>query len=538
MLRRLTSHITAISRIFKDSFLQQQEKAFIAHMRTHTPVWEMDPNAEILCQMPWDYGFLVKFCHVAPWLAAKHRAEIRLTTLWISAEIDGGSMRSNLIQRLVHNSWAERKWQRLYESFGGAPGPTNRRKNLSLAAKRQATNQFHALQSKDDVLALNIHNLPAGDLIYDTYLRFRPAPTVDIRDPFLLALISSAWEVAENYNEYLDTHKVRALLTSYTSYIHHGLPARICLARNIPVLSMGRNDPLLKQVTVDFPSHARAHFHYPQLFASLPDHQSKREAGRAVLESRFQGQIDQATSYMRTSAFAGGSVSKPFDDGDPRPRALVLLHCFFDSPHIYRDMLFPDFYEWLEFTLTTAARSNARFYVKPHPNAMPGNAAIVADFQRRHPHVTFLDAKTSNRAVIAQGVEAIFTVYGTCAHEFPWFGIPAACAGDNPHIGYAFAQTAKSREEYAAWILNPGALRKPDSAEDRHQIEEFAYMHGLYAGGGRTEMPDPFHLTTCPVDPNTPEFLAWQIENRPDPADAAVRTLLDLAHDDSLLHRL
>ena len=25
--------------------------------------------------------------------------------------------------------------------------------------------------------------------------------------------------------------------------------------------------------------------------------------------------------------------------------------CFFDSPHIYNDLVFPDFYEWITFTL-------------------------------------------------------------------------------------------------------------------------------------------------------------------------------------------
>jgi len=53
---------------------------------------------------------------------------------------------------------------------------------------------------------------------------------------------------------------------------------------------------------------------------------------------------------MQNSAYEYMGVPVP----DVSGALIVFLHDFFDSPHGYRWMLFPDFLEWIEHTINLA----------------------------------------------------------------------------------------------------------------------------------------------------------------------------------------
>ena len=56
-------------------------------------------------------------------------------------------------------------------------------------AKIKSHKIFTNIKNKKDVLSLKINNIYCGDLIYDTYIRFRNFPTVYIKDNFLEKII-------------------------------------------------------------------------------------------------------------------------------------------------------------------------------------------------------------------------------------------------------------------------------------------------------------------------------------------------------------
>ena len=84
------------------------------------------------------------------------------------------------------------------------------------------------------------------------------------------------------------------------------------------------------------------------MFRSMPEEQQVRcrEKGRRHLEGKLAGEPDRFTLGSNTAY--GESRGKLFPDSG-KPRILVLMHDFFDAPHGFRWMLFPDFYEWALF---------------------------------------------------------------------------------------------------------------------------------------------------------------------------------------------
>ena len=84
-----------------------------------------------------------------------------------------------------------------------------------------------------------------------------------------------------------------------------------------------------------------------------------------------------------------------------KKKVVIFLHCFFDSPHVYRNMLYSDFYEWIGDTLKVASEVSKQgkidFYVKPHPNGIEGNDEIVEQLKVQFPAIHFINKNVSNK---------------------------------------------------------------------------------------------------------------------------------------------
>jgi lipid A disaccharide synthetase len=127
---------------------------------------------------------------------------------------------------------------------------------------------------------------------------------------------------------------------------------------------------------------------------------------------------------------------------------VVFLHDYFDSPHIYENMIFDDFWEWSLFTIKALISAKVKFYVKPHPNQTKSNIDVITKLKKTFPGISFLDITTSNSTLLKSNIRAAITAYGTVANEFAYFGKPSICCAEHPHIAFDFCYTAKSKSEY------------------------------------------------------------------------------------------
>ncbi|PCJ61796.1 MAG: hypothetical protein COA79_05730 [Planctomycetota bacterium] len=370
---------------------------------------------------------------------------------------------------------------RLHRSFGATSGLRYFNISFSSKFKKESMKIFSELENKRDLLNLHFEDIPIGDLIYDSYLRVYSVTTVDLKDMRLKNLICSALEIVQRCKNYLNTHDVKLVLLSHAVYIEYGLIARCAAFRGIDVYVVGHiwGTPIRGKITKDHFLQTVDHYQYPTIFNSLANKENRLESAKIMLKNRFTGVIDSSIAYMKNSAYGENNKSdKNIFLKSDKKRILIMLHCFFDSPHIYKSMVFEDFYEWIYFTLSKIDYQSYDVYVKPHPNGLVGNEPIIRDLEQNFKLAKFIDKQVSNSQILKESLDCVITVCGTVGHEFAYHDIPVITAGDNPHSAYNFCKEAKTKEEYLNLVNSVGGSLPIEI--NKSEIEEFFYMHYLY----------------------------------------------------------
>jgi hypothetical protein len=124
---------------------------------------------------------------------------------------------------------------------------------------------------------------------------------------------------------------------------------------------------------------------------------------------------------------------------------VVFLHDFFDSPHVYADLVFEDFWQWICCTIDTLQAAGIRFYPEaaPEPGSPERRAVLEEPARRSYPHAGAAIAQGVSNAQLAQaGMACGVTVYGTVAHELAFLGIPSIACARHPHHAFDFCRTA------------------------------------------------------------------------------------------------
>jgi hypothetical protein len=337
-------------------------------------------------------------------------------------------------------------------------------------------------RSKKQVVDFHYKGIGLGELIYDTYLRFRSRPTIELEDQCLFDIYDYATSLTVKWDRLLSSQKIEIILSPYTAYLHWGIPTRIALLRDVKVIKFGSFIYILSELRKEHPYHSKDHHLYRQLFDQLSSKPEKLSYANLVLTSRLKGNVDFGTGYMKSSAYHN-SHSYEFKIDLDKPSAVIFLHCFFDSPHIYNHSLFTDFYEWILFILRVASQnSSINYYIKPHPNGLPANEEIIENLKKQYldfENIKFISPGISNRQIMEEKPKAVFTLYGTIAHEFAYSGFPVITAGDNPHQDYNFLYNPNTQNELEKYLRNVGNYGVPEGYRVE-EILEFFYMNYIH----------------------------------------------------------
>lgn len=362
---------------------------------------------------------------------------------------------------------------------------------------RKSAVLWQELQRQGEDRSLQIEGIEVADLIAGSYLRFRPSPEFDVKDPFVRRLIWQSLRDLRRAHTYFGQAKPRWYLTSYATYLEHGIPVRVALHHGVQVWSFGNLNSFGKRLTQVDDFHTRNFAGYRLGFDALDRHEDRLEAARQQLENRLSGGIDAATSYMRKSAYGQEQVDLPSDlDG----AVVIFLHDFYDSPHVYPDLVFQDFWRWVCFTIDVLQKSGTRFFLKPHPNQIALSDEALGRLRRKYPDLQWLPAHVSNVQLARAGIACGVTVYGTVAHELAYLGVPTICCARHPHHAFDFCRTARTREEYKRMLESYGVMPLP-KVEMQRQALAFYYMNNLYGAGDERELQQAFvaFWRTCNV---------------------------------------
>ena len=485
-LERLRQLVLSVRRLLSDS---EVEAAIAASLAAGAPAaTPPGPSPAVVVEVVEDAHFLALFGRLCMAIGARTPVDTQLFFFRSLNVGEGASLLRLINARLLMGPLHSRKWGRLYRSFARSTAYhcTSLRPWQDLRDLLRARRIWKSLAVRDDLLALRIDDVPVGDLVNDSFLRFKPAATVDLADRYLLVVLWQACRDLRRAKAYFQSVRPRLFLTSYSTYIQHGVAVRVALAEGIAVFSFGNLQEFSKRLSLADWLHTRDPDGYANCFELLPHKPEKLEAADAAMKRRVLGQLDGATAYMRASAYAETTSEVP----DVAGAVVVFLHDFYDSPHIYRDMVFPDFWEWACFTIDALVEDGTKFLVKPHPNQVASSNEVMAHLQRRYPGLAVVPQEVTNLQLARAGMACGITVYGTVAHEMAYLGIPTISCARHPHVSFDFCVTASSRQAYRTALRGATTAPAFDKARAREQSLRFYHMHNSSLDQDHAELRD------------------------------------------------
>jgi hypothetical protein len=345
-----------------------------------------------------------------------------------------------------------------------------------LRAKNLLREVIPRLDSKSDIEEIKVDGVWIGDLVYDSYLMENKLPTIDKDSQHFQIFLLGALELFIFWLDFFDTNDVKAINVSHCVYTL-ALPLRIAIARDVPAYQIGLTHAYQLQKNKLFAYND--FFEYREIFSKLPITQQKQgtiEAEKRI-KRRFAGEVGVDMSYSSKSAYGSHQHPRLLKESNNQ-KILIATHCFFDSPHSYGNNLFPDFWEWLEFLGKLSEVTQYDWYIKTHPDYLPGTREIIEKFSRKYPKFRLLPADSSHHQIIAEGINAVLTVYGTIGFEYAALGIPVINASlNNPHIAYDFNIHPINLDQYREILMNIGEIKIDIN---RQQVFEYYYMRNIY----------------------------------------------------------
>ena len=327
----------------------------------------------------------------------------------------------------------------------------------------------------------NIKDIPFGDLIYDTNVRFNHRyvnPKIDFY--FIKLLIRSVFRILLIF-KYLKKYNIKKIVTSTENYsLNSGVAVRISIYKNIKHCFFGtlpfsegleitnttkksllngrdniRNEKIFKKFKRFNPSNKKINQFYN-------DRKIKSNKSFSWTRDNFKNANKKSTLGNNFLNKLSNSKSK---------KILFAAHAFSDAPHQKGiNYTFSDFYNQFEETISFVNKkdSNNIWIFRPHPSSYL--------FDERHIFKKIIKKyKMKNILFCPSGVpikklyeicDIVVTGTGTVGLEFICEGRPAILAGTS---GYSAKNLtpyyAKDKNKYFNFIKNIDKLKKPNKTQ-------------------------------------------------------------------------
>src|SRR5262249_32711825 len=144
-----------------------------------------------------------------------------------------------------------------------------------LAFAWRAWRFFRSLESKEQLAGLAGGGILICDLVIGSYLRFKPTAEGDLDDLYLFVILRPAVKDVSTPYAYFRKARPCLYLTTYATYIQHGIPVRVAVALGIPVRSFANAQEFSTVLTKDHFFQTTRCGDYSERFARLPDGDEK-----------------------------------------------------------------------------------------------------------------------------------------------------------------------------------------------------------------------------------------------------------------------
>jgi hypothetical protein len=324
---------------------------------------------------------------------------------------------------------------------------------------------------KSDILNLKIDGILIGDLIYDTYIRYRCVPTLDYSDFFLKYIIFKSLIVFYNIEDFLKNNKnIKSYFSSYASYINHGLVIRVLLKHGVDVYILPKeyHQNFCEKLTIK--KKYGSFKNYNDLYKKLKKNKNKKRIIKIAeknLKSRFDGKFDKGLSYMKKNFY------KPSVKDDFPFKGVMFLHDYYDAPKEAGLKIFNDFYDWTEFSINIIQNNNLDIALKPHPNSKPESIEFNEYLIKKYPKINFIDKDFNNNIIFnSKNFKTGISAFGSVLYELIYFNKSPLYLGNNLIEPLKIIETPNTKNEYKQLLINYDKIR----INEQHKKD----MLGLY----------------------------------------------------------
>jgi hypothetical protein len=380
--------------------------------------------------------------------------------------------------RILVSSFFRLRFFAVYKAFNVSeiivPQVNRSQKNY---ANKIFFNILKNIKTKRDILKISISGIKIGDLIYDSFLKRYKLDTINIyADDFkkylkLFIYLFIYWEL------FFKNNKVKSIISSHSVY-SCGVPLRIAINKNIKCFVSSSHFLYKlnkKRIFTDC-----EFFDFKKIFSKFSKKEKNENLALAKknLKKRFLGNYSKDIFYSSNLSYKKNKFTKIIFSKN-KFNILIAAHSFYDSPHVYGDILFEDFGEWLDFlgNLSLKTKQDIQWFIKDGPDYPEYNSFLIQNFIKKYPGVRVIPRDYSHHYLVNK-INLLLTCYGTIAHEYAYFGIPVLNASkNNPHINYNFSVHPMNLKIYQNIILDAKELKLKI---DKNQIYEFYFMRYLF----------------------------------------------------------
>jgi hypothetical protein len=472
-------------------FLDKNEKYFIKKGAIEQESIRLNKKI-ILIQTPMEHYNIIAFN--AFLLKTNKSGNFKVFGLWIYSLKPLKKYNYRAIEEVIYFTssvfffLSRVKWMKLYTAISVSKflniGDVTIKE--SIFSYKKSKEMFGNIEKKSDILDLYFNNIYIGDLIYDSYIRLRSEPTVDINDYYLRRIIFHAIKYVIHLDRLFSEGKIEKFVTSYAAYINQGVAVRVAVSKGIETYSEGNFVQYFKKLSKDDPFHTPRYIDYSKDFNCLSNKEACLKLAEIELKEKFDGKVSKySLAHLNTSKINLYSKSNFFKaDFD----GIIFLHNFYDAPHAWGGkMLFNDYYDWTLFLLNLIKDNQLNIAIKPHPNADLSCSTLIS-LKKQFSNLKWIDSMLSNNAIYSSGIKFGISMSGSVLSELAYHGITPIAAADNPTSSFNFVTCPESLSKYKEAILNANSIQLPENY--LKEVLKFHYMHYMsHIDGINTVMP-------------------------------------------------
>ena len=382
--------------------------------------------------------------------------------------------------QILHSPFQKLKWnigQKLgIKNFGiykemGVDSFIKPKKTKTLDVKFQKfLNKKLKFKNNKDLINFKLHNIWIGDLIYDTYLKVKNKPTINIDDKDFQIFFLDAIYIFFYWFDYFKKNNVKAVLISHSTYLY-GMIMRI--ATSFAATVYKPTFSTVYKIKKNNYTIGDEFFTFKNKFKKLPN-KIKREGivkTKKEISLLFQGKRKFGLGYNYKKKLISNKTQK-------KVKVMVAMHNFYDSPHVFGKMLFPDFYLWLNHLVKLSSKTEYDWYFKMHPENSLNDYLLIKSILKKNKNIKIISHRTNQNEIISMGINFVLTCFGSIGFEYAYKGITVvnACIR-NPHAGFNFTHNPKNINQYDKIVLN---LNKFKLKPNKKEILEFFFMRRFY----------------------------------------------------------